>query len=117
MIIDPDSVKVLIYNQPVDMRRGIDGLSIMVSDELQELPTSGSLYVFYGRSKDKLKVLYWERNGFCLFYKRLEKGRFKLPAPGCQAMAVSKQQLRWLLDGLDISKIKGHASLSYDIFR
>ena len=54
MIIDPDSVKVLIYNQPVDMRRGIDGLSIMVSDELQELPTSGSLYVFYGRSKDKL---------------------------------------------------------------
>lgn len=72
--------------------------------------------MFYSRGKDKLKVLYWERNGFCLFYKRLEKGRFQLPAPGSKIMTISKQQLRWLLDGLDISKIKGHARLNYDVF-
>ena len=101
MLIDPDSIKVLIYNQPVDMRRAIDGLSATVAEQLQESPTSGTLYVFYSRGKDKLKVLYWERNGFCLFYKRLEKGRF---------------QLRWLLEGLDIRKIKGHARLTYDVF-
>ena len=116
MLIDPDSVKVLIYNQPVDMRRAIDGLSTTVAEQLRESPTSGTLYVFYSRGKDKLKVLYWERNGFCLFYKRLEKGRFQLPAPGSKTMTISKQQLRWLLEGLDISKIKGHARLTYDIF-
>jgi transposase len=116
MLIDPDSIRVLIYNIPVDMRRAIDGLSATVAEQLRESPASGTLYVFYNHRKDKLKVLYWERNGFCLFYKRLEKGRFKLPAPGDKTMAISKQQLRWLLDGLDISKIKGHASLSYDIF-
>ena len=106
MLIDPDSVQVLIYNHPVDMRRSIDGLAAMVSDQLEESPSSGSLYVFYNRSSDKLKVLYWQRNGFCLFYKRLEKGRFKFPTPDCQAMTISMQQLRWLLDGLDITKIK-----------
>lgn len=116
MLIDPDSVKVLIYTQPVDMRRAIDGLSATVAEQLQESPTSGTLYVFYSRGKDKLKVLYWERNGFCLFYKRLEKGRFKLPAPGSKTMTISKQQLRWLLDGLDIAKIKGHTRLNYDVF-
>lgn len=116
MLMDPDSLKVMIYNIPVDMRRAIDGLSVMVSEQFGESPTSGSLYVFYGRSKDKLKVLYWERNGFCLFYKRLEKGHFKLPAPGDKTMTITKQQLRWLLDGLDITLIKGHASLAYDIF-
>jgi transposase len=116
MLIDPDSVKVLIYNQPVDMRRAIDGLSATVAEQLQESPTSGTLYVFYSRGKDKIKVLYWERNGFCLFYKRLEKGCFQVPAPGSKTMTISKQQLGWLLEGLDIRKIKGHARLTYDVF-
>jgi transposase len=116
MLIDPDSVRVLIYNIPVDMRRAIDGLSATVAEQLQESPASGTLYVFYNDRKDKLKVLYWELNGFCLFYKRLEKGRFKLPAPGDKTVTITKQQLRWLLEGLDIAKIKAHNSPKYDVF-
>lgn len=116
MLIDPGNLRVLLYTCPIDMRKAIDGLSVLVSNHLEETPTSGSLYVFYNRGTDKLKVLYWDRNGFCLFYKRLEKGHFKLPHSSDQKMSISTQQLRWLLDGLDITKLKGHDSLSYQVF-
>ena len=69
MLMDPDNLRVLIYSQPIDMRKAIDGLAVLVSDQLDESPNSGALYVFYNRSSDKLKVLYWQCNGFCLFYK------------------------------------------------
>ena len=113
MLVESDSLRVLLYSKPVDMRRAIDGLAAVVADQLNESPTSGCLYVFYNRSGDKLKILYWQRSGFCLFYKRLEKGRFKLPNPGCQNMTITMQQLRWLLDGLDFTRLRGHKSLSY----
>ena len=116
MFISPDHLQVLIYTSPIDMRKAIDGLSMLVSEQLGESPTSGSLYVFYNRAADKLKILYWDQNGFCLFYKRLEKDRFKLPPSDSQKMTISMQQLRWLLDGLDIAKIKGHDPLNYQVF-
>jgi transposase len=116
MLIDPDNLRVLIYRQPIDMRKAIDGLAMLVSDHLGESPSSGSLYVFYNRSSNKLKVLYWQCNGFCLFYKRLEKDRFKLPHSDCQTMPISLQQLRWLLDGLDITKVRGHDCANYRVF-
>lgn len=77
MVMESDNLRVLIYSQPIDMRKAIDGLALLVSDQLDESPSSGAWYVFYNRGSDKLKVLYWQRNGFCLFYKRLEKGRFQ----------------------------------------
>ncbi|MDE2026380.1 MAG: IS66 family insertion sequence element accessory protein TnpB [Patescibacteria group bacterium] len=116
MLIDPNSLSVMVYTQPIDMRKAIDGLSVMVSNHLKESPTSGALYVFYNRGHDKLKILYWDRNGFCLFYKRLEKNRFKIPYPDSHKMVISMQHLRWLLEGLDITKTKGYESLNYQVF-
>ena len=116
MMFETDSVQILIYNLPVDMRRAIDGLATIVSECLELSPTSGTIYVFYNRQGDKLKILYWQRNGFCLWYKRLEKYRFKLPNPSHQTMEITMQQLRWLLDGLDFTKLQGHGRESYEIY-
>jgi transposase len=96
----------------VDMRKSIDGLSMVVA-QFDHAPTSGALYVFFNRSFDKIKILYWERNGFCLWYKRLEQERFRL-SDASGVVQVSQQQLRWLLDGLDYTKLQGHKALTYE---
>jgi transposase len=116
MILESDSVPILIYSRPIDMRRAIDGLATVVAECLDHSPTSGTIYVFYNRQGDKLKILYWQRNGFCLWYKRLEKDRFKLPKPSDQALEITMQQLRWLLDGLDFTKLQGHGRDSYQFY-
>ena len=108
-------LEIFFYTIPVDMRRSIDGLSIIVSQHLNREPTNGALYVFFNKPRDKLKILYWQRNGFYLWYKRLEKERFKVPLSQGILM-LTFQQLRWLLDGLDYTKVQGHKSLSYKAF-
>ena len=111
MLIDPDSIRVLVYNIPVDMRRAIDGLSATVAEQLRESPTSGTLYVFYNHRKDKLKVLYWERNGLVLWSKRLERERFIWPRmPQGDTVSMSGAQLNQLLDGFDVWA-QGHREL------
>ena len=110
-----EGLEVFFYTLPVDMRCSIDGLSIIVSERLSLNPTKGALYVFFNKSQDKLKILYWQRNGFCLWYKRLEKERFKVPLSH-GILTLTLQQLRWLLDGLDYTRIQGHKPLSYKEF-
>jgi len=114
-MFEVEGLEIFFYTAPVDMRRSIDGLSIIVSERLALEPNNGSLYVFFNKSKDKIKILYWQRNGFCLWYKRLEKERFKIPA-STDVLTLTFQQLRWLLDGLDYTKVQGHKSLSYKEF-
>ena len=75
----PSDQKVYLANFAVDMRKSIDSLSILVSSHLDQNPGDGALYVFSNRQRNKLKILYWDCNGFCLWYKRLERERFKLP--------------------------------------
>lgn len=116
MMFETDSTQILIYTRPVDMRRAIDGLAVIVSERLDLCPSSGTIYVFYNRQGDKLKILYWQRNGFCVWYKRLEKDRFKLPKPSDKTMEISMQQLRWLLDGLDFTKLQRHGQESYKFY-
>jgi transposase len=110
-----EGLEVFFYTLPVDMRCSIDGLSIIVSERLSLDPTKGALYVFFNKSQDKLKILYWQRNGFCLWYKRLEKERFKVPLSR-GVLTLTFQQLRWLLDGLDYTRIQGHKPLFYKEF-
>lgn len=98
------------------MRKSVDGLSIVVAESLEQEPHNGTMYVFYNRKGDKIKILYWQRNGFCLWYKRLEKERFKIPRMGENLLTLSTQQLRWLLDGLDITNIKGHSEATYTTY-
>ncbi|EYE87198.1 transposase IS66 [Fervidicella metallireducens AeB] len=95
-----------------DMRKSIDGLAIMVQMNFRLDPFSDAIFVFCNSKRDKIKILYWERNGFWLYYRRLEKGRFKWPnSSNEKVMHVTERELRWLLDGLDIHQKGGHSEV------
>lgn len=104
--------KVYLYTDPVDMRKSIDGLALLVEQEMELPLNTGALFVFCNRGKDKIKLLYWERNGFVVWYKRLEKERFKWPRPG-QDMTLTGQELNWLLDGFDLFNNRPHQALYF----
>lgn len=89
-----------------DMRRSIDGLAAIIEKNYKLDPFSNSLFLFCGRSSFKLKALYWEGDGFVLLYKRLENGKFKWPRTEQEALHISNQQFRWLLEGLEIIQPK-----------
>ena len=114
MLRPSPSVQVYLYLEPVDMRKSIDGLALLVESELALSPMSEALFVFCNRGRDKIKMLYWERNGFVLWYKRLEKHRFKWLKPTDTAsLCIDGYQLNLLLDGLDIFNNKPHETLFY----
>lgn len=106
--------QVYVYLHPVDFRKSINGLSALVELELELDPFMPALFVFCNRKRDKVKLLYWERNGFVLWYKRLEKQRFSWPGAGdCDVRQLSPQLLSWLLDGVDIERVRPHHSLHF----
>ena len=78
MLSFPQSVEVYICTQPTDMRKSFDSLSALTRDVLKQNPLSGQLFVFFNRGRNRVKVLYWDKYGFCIFLKRLEQGRFHL---------------------------------------
>ena len=96
-----------------DLRKAIDGLSILVADRLALDPLSGHLFVFCNRRRNMIKILYWDRNGFCLWQKRLERHVFSWPKGSEQVIGLDARQLSWLLEGLDIAALSGHESLVY----
>jgi len=96
---------VYVAREPVDFRKQIDGLSVHVQDVLGMNPLSSHVFVFSNRHKDKLKILYWDVNGFCLLYKRLERGRFQWPRTDQQVLQCGARELQWLLEGLDIDQL------------
>jgi transposase len=95
---------IFIHTTPVDMRKSIDGLIILVKLSNQDLCPSNA-FVFLNKSLDKIKILIRENNGFVLLYKRLDKGRFKMTFSPKVTLSLTQQQLRWLLDGLDYAKL------------
>ena len=95
---------IWLYPQPIDFRKQIDGLVLLIADHLQLNPTSGQLFLFRNRTANKIKLLFWEHNGFWLFYKRLEKGKLKFPAINTTVLELTRDQLSWLLSGLDFEK-------------
>lgn len=113
MLTTPSSSRVFIVLGATDMRKAINGLSILVADHLEKDVFSGSLFVFCNRSRSIIKILYWDRNGFCLWQKRLEKHRFTWPESREDVLEMDRRRLRWLLDGLDLSQVSGHSSLTY----
>ena len=112
MIRPAPETPVYLYAAPVDMRKSINGLAYLVEQELELSPFDRSLFVFCNRKRDKIKILCWEKNGFILWYKRLEKHRFQWPGDEMPA-AMDGQVLNQLLDGYDIRPQKPHATLSY----
>ena len=102
------AVSAWVCAEPIDMRKSIDGLRAVVELELQEKVFSGHLFVFVSRRSDRVKILAWDNGGFVLFYKRLEKGRFKLPhlSPEAMAVEIDATQLAMLLDGIDFGWVR-----------
>ena len=95
--------KILAYRHAVDMRKSFDGLIALVRNALCEDPLSGSLYVFINRRRTYVKAVYWDRTGFCLFAKRMERGRFILPG-NQETFELSEQAFRLLLDGIVLGR-------------
>jgi transposase len=99
----PASVRIFVCLEPADMRRSFDGLSGMVQTILRESPTCGHLFVFRNRRRDRLKVLWWDRDGFAIFYKRLEKGVFHFPDDAACAHGrceIDARDFAMLIEGL-----------------
>ena len=106
-------IKVFLAPGPTDLRKSIDGLSILVENRMELDPFSDYLFAFCNRKRTTIKVLYWDRNGFCLWMKRLESETFKWPQSDVAYLSISNRELVWLLDGLHIHQIRAHRSLHF----
>jgi len=102
MLSLPPAVRVFVCTAPTDLRKSFDGLCGLVQTVLHEDPFSGHLFVFLNRRRDKVKILYWDRSGFFLLYKRLEAGTFALPA--CRELGA--RELWLLLEGIDVDTVR-----------
>lgn len=109
----PQPIKVFLVTGATDMRKSINGLSLLVAEQLQLDPLSGHLFAFCNRNRDIIKILYWDRNGFCLWHKRLEKDRFKWPKNGQDSLVMTTRELHWLLDGLSLNQADAYQQLPY----
>lgn len=100
---------VYLARGSTDLRKSIDGLAILVKEEFDLDPFSPNLFVFCNRQRDKLKILYWDQNGFWLYYRRLERGKFHWPSEEHSVpLKITRRQLRWLLDGLALEQKQAH---------
>lgn len=108
-------VKIYLCCSPVDMRRGFDTLAAMAREHLGGDPMSGNLFLFVGRDKDRIKILYWDKDGFALWYKRLEQGTFRLPAAKDKSASIELKasELAMLLAGIDLTSIKHRKRFVY----
>ena len=98
------NTRIFLCKEPTDMRKSYDGLMYLVQNHFNQNPLSGDFFVFVNRNKNRMKILFWETGGFCLFCKRLEKGRFKFPEG--ESIQIDKIILSMILDGIDFSSIK-----------
>lgn len=102
------AVRIFLCTSPTDMRRGFDRLAEMVRSSLSCDPMDGSLFVFRSRGGDRLKILYWDTDGFALWYKRLEEGTFRFPRTmeGQEAVEIKASEMAMLLEGIDLKSVK-----------
>ncbi len=103
MFFPEAQVRVWLYTRPTDMRKSFDGLSALAKDKLQEDPLSGHLFVFINRKRSHLKVLYFDRSGYCVWAKRLERGQFHYPPHSGDKVALDWTRLKLLLEGIDVN--------------
>jgi len=113
MLIPATDLKVYIATGNTDMRKAINGLSILVESRMELDPFSGHMFVFSNRRRNMIKVLYWDNNGFCLWQKRLERDRFRWPERAEEVISISSRELRWLLDGLEVVQGRAHRQSHY----
>ena len=110
MLNESGAGRVYLASGVTDLRKSIDGLAVLVKEGFDLDPFSSSLFVFCNRQRDKMKILKWDYNGFWLYYRRLERGKFQWPGGTDDAVpiVIDHRQLRWLLDGLALKQPKAH---------
>jgi len=114
MIQWPEDVKVYLHREPVDFRKAINGLSVMVQEQMALSPFERALFVFCNKRRTQIKVLYWDETGFALWQKRLERDKFKWPRKcSDDTIVLDHEQWCWLLRGFDIAQLKPHKTLFY----
>jgi len=106
LLIPPGPIRVLVATKPVDFRKGMNGLAALVRETLKSDPFSGTIYVFRSKRADRVKLLFWDGSGVCLFAKRLEDGKFCWPRIEDGVMRVSAAQLCALIEGLDWKRVR-----------
>ncbi len=110
----PPGMAVYLHKQPVDFRKQINGLSVIVSEAMGLDPFKPARYVFTNRARDRAKILYWDANGFCLWQKRLEKRRFVWPLQyDGDTLELTGDQLNWLMAGYDVFRFPPHETLTF----
>ena len=113
MILSDHNVRVWLYQRPTDMRKSFPGLIALVRHQLQEDPLSGQLFTFINRRRTHMKVLYYAQGGFCIWMKKLTQGQFALDERGTEKKTLSYAQLQWLVEGIEIEKIRYRKRLHY----
>jgi transposase len=114
---DRNIERVYLHRAPVDMRKQIDGLAILAKDVIQQDPSSSAMVAFINGRRNKLKLLVWERNGFVIWYKRLEQDKFHWPRRVEQdVVTLTGEQSNGLLDGYDVWRMKPHEALRFSVF-
>jgi transposase len=111
MILDLEKIKIFIRPGQTDLRKAINGLSVIVQETMKQDPFSGNVYLFCNREKKLLKAVYWDKTGFWLSQKRLEKDKFPWPQTGEEALQLNGEELAMLLKGIDF--FKAHKELHY----
>ena len=106
MLSLPSSVRIFLCLQVADMRRSFDGLAQMVEEFLGADPLSGHLFVFQNRRADRLRILYYDRDGYAIWYKRLEAGTFRFPRAKEGSIQLTPTELSMLLEGIDLKRVK-----------
>ena len=111
MISISEDIKIMVCTQPMDMRKSINGLIVYVIEVLKQNPQSNQMFLFFGKTKDKVKALLWDSNGFMLLYKRLEKEKFIFPQHIHSPIEINNDLLQALLRGFDFYRLKQHPEL------
>ena len=109
MLSVPSSLKIFLYGQAADLRRGYDGLAAIVQDAMGEDPLSGSLFIFVNKRGNRIKLLYWDRDGYAIWMKRLEIGSFELlrsNTPDSPKVKLTASQLSLILEGIDLASVR-----------
>ena len=112
MLSLPSTTRIFLAVEPADRRKGFDGLSQLVRDRIAQDPLSGHLFVFRNRRRDRIKILYWDRDGLALWYKRLEKGTFRFPEAVDGRIEVTPAELAAVLEGIDLRHARRQARFS-----
>ena len=109
-----EDIKIYVSMEPIDARKSIDSLCAVIIESFEDNPQCGNLFIFFNKSRDKVKIIWWDANGFILHYKRLEKGRFVFPKlSGIDKLEISQTQLHGLLAGLDFLLMRHFPEINY----